>query len=185
MIRQAGIVTLSIVFGLFMFSCSSETVREDVVVVEEDVNDVNDIENETVSSVSWVDTWELVSVFSHRIQSRQGGAVVDGLMVASDFDMSYINVPDPNPWQPFDGGENKRKFDTLPLKDILIDGEDLGHYIMDKKAFFPGGFLFRNTSEQRAGVKTLDGLVITIPAEISTYFLTSHIYFHASGKMYV
>ena len=90
-------VSILIVFGLLVLGCGSK-----------DAGDDEDGNNETVSSTSWADTWALVSVNGKRIQSLQGGVVVDGVFAGDS--------------------------DTIDITDILIDGRE-ARYIIDRGNF--------------------------------------------------
>ena len=90
-------VSILIVFGLIVLGCGSK-----------DAGDDEDGNNETVSSTSWADTWALVSFNGKRIQSLQGGVVVDGVFAGDS--------------------------DTIDITDILIDGRE-ARYIIDRGNF--------------------------------------------------
>lgn len=101
-------VSILIVFALLALSCDSKDA----------VDDEGD-NNETVSSTSWADTWALVSVDGKRIQSLQGGVVVDGVF-AEDFSTRDIDITDIL----IDGTEARYIIDrgNFP-EDILVDGK--------------------------------------------------------------
>lgn len=103
-------VSILVVFALLVLSCGSKDA----------VDDEGD-NNETVSSTSWADTWALVSVDGKRIQSLQGGVVVDGVFAG-------------------DSG-------TIDILDILIDGTE-ARYIIDRGNFPKDILVDRKTAER-------------------------------------